>query len=202
MYNWASQNNINFNQNYRNGYYPPIYNSESALYQYGPGIFPSALSTTPRSASKTEPTTKRPTVNSEIPKPEKLITNSKSNIIILNASQQHNNSFDIQQIYPAIKNSKLQQVVASAIGSTTSLDGNENTLNGTETVFQGATLIIEPKSKAISGNGGTSISAPVSRAILRRSSGTTIIFRPESVAIAGVGGTAHASADLILDYME
>lgn len=67
---------------------------------------------------------------------------------------------------------------------------------------KGATLLLQPSAKAVSGNGGTSISAPVSRAILRKNSGTRVIFRPESVAIAGVGGTAHAQADLILDYYE
>lgn len=67
---------------------------------------------------------------------------------------------------------------------------------------KGATLLLQPAAKAISGNGGTSISAPVSRAILRKNSGTRVIFRPDSVAIAGAGGTAHAQADLILDYVE
>lgn len=64
------------------------------------------------------------------------------------------------------------------------------------------TLILEPSAKAVAGNGGTAISAPVSRAVLRKNSGTKVYFHPESVAIAGVGGTAHAQADLILDYID
>uniref|UniRef100_A0A336LKQ6 CSON008853 protein n=1 Tax=Culicoides sonorensis TaxID=179676 RepID=A0A336LKQ6_CULSO len=63
-----------------------------------------------------------------------------------------------------------------------------------------ATLILEPQSRAIAGNGGTAISAPVSRAILKRGSRTKVLFKPQSVAIAGARGKAHASADLILDY--
>ena len=65
-----------------------------------------------------------------------------------------------------------------------------------------ATLILEPDSKAISGNGGTSISAPISRAILQRNSAVKVLFRPQSVAITGAYGIAHAQADLILDFVE
>ncbi|KFB45826.1 AGAP006502-PA-like protein [Anopheles sinensis] len=64
-----------------------------------------------------------------------------------------------------------------------------------------ASLILEPSSKAISGNGGTAISTPVSHAILKHGSSTKILFRPESVAIVGANGRAHAQADLIVDYV-
>lgn len=65
-----------------------------------------------------------------------------------------------------------------------------------------ATLILEPNSKAISGNDGTSISTPISRAILRRGTAVKVLFRPQSVAITGAYGVAHAQADLILDFIE
>ena len=65
-----------------------------------------------------------------------------------------------------------------------------------------STLILEPHSKAIAGNDGTAISAPVSRAILRRGTAVKVLFKPQSVAIAGSGGTAIASADLILDFID
>lgn len=64
-----------------------------------------------------------------------------------------------------------------------------------------ASLILEPNSKAISGNGGTAISTPVSHAILKHGSSTKILFRPQSVAIVGANGRAHAQADLIVDYV-
>ncbi|XP_061391201.1 uncharacterized protein LOC133326588 [Musca vetustissima] len=64
-----------------------------------------------------------------------------------------------------------------------------------------ASLILEPHSKAIVGNGGTAISAPISRAVLKRGVPTNVYFNPESVAIAGVGGKAHAQADLELDLI-
>lgn len=63
-------------------------------------------------------------------------------------------------------------------------------------------LILEPSARSIVGEQGTAISAPLSRAFVRRNSGTTILFRPDSVAIAGPGGTAHAQADLIVDYID
>lgn len=62
-----------------------------------------------------------------------------------------------------------------------------------------ATLILEPHSKAVVGNGGTAISTPISKAYLKRGVSTNVYFNPESVAIAGVGGKAHAQADLELD---
>jgi hypothetical protein len=62
-------------------------------------------------------------------------------------------------------------------------------------------LILEPSARAVAGNGGIAISAPVSRAVLRKGSSTKVLFKPESVAIAGAYGTAHAHADLILDYI-
>lgn len=65
-----------------------------------------------------------------------------------------------------------------------------------------ATLILEPNSRSISGNDGTSISAPVSRAILRKGTSVKVLFKPQSVAITGANGIAHASADLLLDFIE
>lgn len=65
-----------------------------------------------------------------------------------------------------------------------------------------ATLILEPNSRSISGNDGTSISAPVSRAILRKGTSVKVLFKPQSVAITGANGVAHASADLLLDFIE
>lgn len=65
-----------------------------------------------------------------------------------------------------------------------------------------STLILEPHSKAVSGNDGISISTPLSRALLRRGTAVKLLFRPESVAISGAGGTSHAQADLILDFID
>lgn len=64
------------------------------------------------------------------------------------------------------------------------------------------TLILEPNSRAVSGNGGTSISAPVSRAILRKGTAVKVLFRPQSFAITGANGVAHAQADLLLDFID
>lgn len=63
------------------------------------------------------------------------------------------------------------------------------------------TLILEPNSKAVSGNDGISISTPLSHALLRRGIPVRVLFKPESVAISGVGGTSHAQADLFLDFI-
>ncbi|CRK95817.1 CLUMA_CG009269, isoform A [Clunio marinus] len=65
-----------------------------------------------------------------------------------------------------------------------------------------ATLILEPKAKAISGNDGTSISSPLSRALLRRGTSVKVLFQPQSVAITGANGIAHAQADLLLDFID
>lgn len=64
-----------------------------------------------------------------------------------------------------------------------------------------STLILEPNSKAVSGNNGVSISTPLSRALLRKGVAVRVLFKPESVAISGAGGTSHAQADLILDFI-
>ncbi|EDW69597.2 uncharacterized protein Dvir_GJ13339 [Drosophila virilis] len=64
-----------------------------------------------------------------------------------------------------------------------------------------AALILEPHSKAVVGNGGTAISTPISKALLKKGVPTNVYFNPESVAIAGVGGKAHAAADLELDFL-
>lgn len=69
-------------------------------------------------------------------------------------------------------------------------------------VGEESTLILEPHSKAVSGNNGISISSPLSRALLRRGTAVKLLFRPESVAISGAGGTSHAQADLILDFID
>lgn len=65
-----------------------------------------------------------------------------------------------------------------------------------------STLILEPNSKAVSGNDGISISTPLSHALLRKGVPVRVLFKPESVAISGAGGTSHAQADLILDFID
>lgn len=165
---------------------------------------------------RAESTTERPAHLPDIFlfKPEKLQTKSKlvSDRQVLSAQQRPDNSFDFKKI----NNKTFQRnvfestdsdspvVTATAMSSADApneIDFGEGSYNLVGH-SKGATLLLQPSAKAISGNGGTSISAPVSRAILRKNSGTRVIFRPESVAIAGVGGTAHAQADLILDYFE
>lgn len=64
------------------------------------------------------------------------------------------------------------------------------------------TLILEPNSRALSGNRGTSISSPLSRAILRPGTSVKVLYRPQSVAITGANGIAHAQSDLLLDFIE
>lgn len=141
-------------------------------------------------------------------RPEKLIN---SDFRVYQARQRPDNTFEFRQFHPtAIGVEQTNQVVAHATGSTMANDEPNIVIDATSSgntditgmTFTGTTLLLEPSARAISGNGGTSISAPVSRAILRRNSGTRVIFRPESVAIAGAGGTAHAQAELILDYVE
>lgn len=65
-----------------------------------------------------------------------------------------------------------------------------------------STLILEPNSKALSGNSGTSISSPLSRAILRVGVPVKVLYRPQSVAITGANGVAHAQSDLLLDFID
>lgn len=65
-----------------------------------------------------------------------------------------------------------------------------------------STLILEPNSKAVSGNSGTSISSPLSRAILRIGVPVKVLYRPQSVAITGANGVAHAQSDLLLDFID
>lgn len=69
-------------------------------------------------------------------------------------------------------------------------------------VSKTAALILEPHSKAVVGNGGIAVSAPISKAFLKRGTPTNVYFNPESIAIAGVGGKAHAQADLELDLID
>lgn len=166
---------------------------------------------------RAEPTTERPAHLPDIflVKPEKFQTKQQvvADFRLFSAQQRPDNTFDLHQF----NNNKQSQryvfespdndvpvVTATAMSSADAPNeidfGDGPYVLGGHT--KGATLLLQPSAKAISGNGGTSISAPVSRAILRKNSGTRVIFRPESVAIAGVGGTAHAQADLILDYYE
>lgn len=158
-----------------------------------------------------EMTTQRPNA-SPANKPEKLQSlpsEIQMNFRIFQAIQLANGRFRITQVYP-IDDQRLQTIRSSGDGfatatSVTSADGGSVSIpvfQQSETFLGGATLVLEPSSKAITGNGGTAISSPVSRAILRKNMGTRVIYRPESVAVAGVGGTAHAQSDLILDYVE
>lgn len=105
-----------------------------------------------------------------------------------------------------LRQKKFARVVTTAMGST-SVDKPvvrasdvfdyfvPNNSNGD------ASLILEPSARAVAGNDGTAISAPLSRAFIRPGTTTRILFRPDSVAIAGPGGRAHAHADLIVDYL-
>lgn len=160
-----------------------------------------------------EMTTRRPNLSpSYIDKPEKLQSlpsEFKSNIKFLHAIQVSKDKFVIKQIYPIETNQRLSPNVSNGDGfaTATSVTSADNpvsipALQQSEWSLGGATLILEPSSKAVSGNGGTAISSPVSRAILRKNMGTRVLYRPESVAVAGVGGTAHAQSELILDYVE
>lgn len=159
-----------------------------------------------------EMTTKRP-MNSPPPpsnKPEKLQSlppQFATNFRIFDAIQLTKDKFHIRQVYP-IDNQQLtsgsQRDGFATATSVTSADTPVSipALQQSDSTVGGATLILEPSSKAVVGNGGTAISSPISRAILRKNMGTRVLYRPESVAIAGVGGTAHAQSDLILDYVE
>ncbi|XP_053675834.1 uncharacterized protein LOC128726074 [Anopheles nili] len=132
-----------------------------------------------------------------------------------NPKKQNTNSVLSQQLESAILPQEVNPVVVSAVGSTTAdapvlgrvpvaptvseyypFYGGPMTDNREE-----ASLILEPSSKAVSGNGGTAISTPVSHAILKHGSRSKILFRPQSVAIVGANGRAHAQADLIVDYV-
>lgn len=73
--------------------------------------------------------------------------------------------------------------------------------NRNKETFRKATLILEPISFVVAGNGGTAISNPISHAVLRKGVLANIQFRPEAVAIAGVNGKAHAQSDLFVDYV-
>lgn len=174
--------------------------------------------------SRAEPTTARPAHAPETITviPEKFVSGAQrsQDIRVYNAQQRPDRTFKLQQIYPvtpAVKTTKQsaqiiddadEDVPTVSVSAHTSADA-PNDLDFGEGAFAlgpnpkgGATLLLQPSAKAISGNFGQSISAPVSRAVLRKNSGTRVIFRPDSVAIAGAGGTAHAQADLILDYVE
>lgn len=160
--------------------------------------------TSPPPANKPEKLQSLPTSSSEF----------KMNFRIFQAIQLSKDQFHITQVYPIETESfdpRLQTIrsngngFATAVSTVTSADRSSVSipaLQHSESQLGGATLILEPSSKAVTGNGGTAISSPVSRAILRKNMGTRVFYRPESVAVAGVGGTAHAQSDLILDYVE
>lgn len=165
---------------------------------------------------KAEPTTERPAHLPDIflVKPEKIKATSDvvSDLQVFSAQQRPDNTFNFLQFNAKpsqryVLESPENDIPVVSATATSSADA-PNEIDFGEGAYNlggnphGATLLLQPSAKAVSGNGGTSISAPVSRAILRKNSGTRVIFRPESVAIAGVGGTAHAQADLILDYYE
>lgn len=143
-------------------------------------------------------------------KPEKLLQSLpspelKTNFRIFHAIQLSKDKFHIRQVYPIETNSNQGLLNANGFATATSITSADRSipaLQQSEASSGGATLTLEPSSKAIAGNGGIAISSPVSRAILRKNMGTRILYRPESVAVAGVGGTAHAQSDLILDYVE
>lgn len=165
---------------------------------------------------RAEATTERPAHLPDIflVKPEKFKVNPKvvSDLQVFSAQQRPDSTFFLQKFNAqpteryVVESSGNDVPVVSAVAKTSAdapneIDFGEGSYNlGGHS--KGATLLLQPSAKAVSGNGGTSISAPVSRAILRKNSGTRVIFRPESVAITGVGGTAHAQSDLILDYYE
>ncbi|XP_053663640.1 uncharacterized protein LOC128712792 [Anopheles marshallii] len=127
-------------------------------------------------------------------------------------TQEQNRRPEAQREHPS---SNANPVVVTATGSTTADAPVDGRVPVAPTVseyypFYGypmtdnreeASLILEPSSKAISGNGGTAISTPVSHAILKQGSRSKILFRPQSVAIVGANGRAHAQADLIVDYV-
>lgn len=161
-----------------------------------------------------ELTTQRPNPSTSSNKPEKIQsfpTEIKTNFRIFHAIQLSKDKFSIRQVYPIemTLNSPHSSLVRNEEGfaTATSITSADNpisipVLQQSDSSSGGATLVLEPSSKAVSGNGGIAISSPVSRAILRKNMGTRVLYRPESVAVAGVGGTAHAQSDLILDYVE
>lgn len=120
--------------------------------------------------------------------------------------------FQRQEIEKSENDLEDQEVVADAMGMTSADQPIPDIDFGTYfpgTTFKQpgengdeATLILEPSAKAIAGNDGTAISAPLSHAIIRKGTSVKVLFRPQSIALAGVGGVAHAQADLILDFVE
>lgn len=160
-------------------------------------------------------TTKRPPNSPPPPnKPEKLQSPPSqfaANFQLFDAIQISKDKFHIRQVYPIEPNLNRNAMISASNAdgfvtamSVTSADNPVSipALQQTQSTIGGATLILEPSSSAIVGNGGVAISSPVSRAILRKNMGTRVLYRPQSVAVAGVGGTAHAQSDLILDYVE
>uniref|UniRef100_A0A182M571 DUF4774 domain-containing protein n=1 Tax=Anopheles culicifacies TaxID=139723 RepID=A0A182M571_9DIPT len=142
--------------------------------------------------------------------PEVLSQNSPQQIVL--ATQGNTQRSEPKRVKPS---TNANPVVVTATGSTTADAPVIGRVPVAPTVseyypFYGfpmtdnreeASLILEPSSKAISGNGGTAISTPVSHAILKQGSRSKILFRPQSVAIVGANGRAHAQADLIVDYV-
>lgn len=154
--------------------------------------------------------------------PQKIAKNAQDINIIRAVHQPNRSSFIVKslRLAPAqrlrlpssrlraspVRQKKNARIVATAMGST-SVDKPvarapdvfdyfvPNNPNGD------TSLILEPSARAVAGNDGTAISAPLSRALIRPGTTTRILFRPDSVAIAGPGGRAHAHADLIIDYL-
>lgn len=127
----------------------------------------------------------------------------KMNFQNLPVIQLSKHKFHTSMVYHTASDSTVSNGLAEATSMTSTYSPVPiPALQQSESLSDGATLILSPSSKAVSGNYGTAISSPISHAILRKNMGTRIFYRPESVALAGVGGTAHAQSDLILDYVE
>lgn len=180
------------------------------------------LPTRERTAKFPETTTPRSKLIES--KPSKLIEHDndlRSDYQLLNGVRKINSNFVIEQVVQLPEKNKegMKRKLLKANTPTVKVEATGKTSSGKVvpeipfgTYFlpylanqrgstKTASLILEPHSRAVVGNGGTAISVPISRAVLKRGIPTNVYFNPESVAIAGVGGKAHAQADLILDLM-
>jgi hypothetical protein len=63
-------------------------------------------------------------------------------------------------------------------------------------------LILSPEAYSTAGEGGTAVSIPLSRAVIKRGHNVDIIFDPRAVAVAGPGGIAHSQSNLIVDVFD
>lgn len=127
-----------------------------------------------------EPTTPPPPTH-PLPKPEKLIQRRPKNLNVQEIPQ-HSSRYIIEKIIKAPLRYLLKYPVAEARSVVKPIDES--------------TILLAPSAKAIAGEGGTAIAAPLARAIIPPNTRATVIFHPDSVAIAGPGGRAHAHADL------